>query len=667
MAAESELHQSTLPPPNPGPDIATARHRRSIAQSRTARNNITNLVDAIKVSKPPKPPSKLNTANATNATRRRALIPLAEGRTQLEARIRSLEDTVSARDEAVLRLKRQLGKTLFKRRSADKERDSLTLRVQQTASLARSHHSVALSTKTDLHNLIDSVTISVQAANELLSSIASSTSGVQNTDITNLQISLTEISDAIDTAKAKLSTYELPAIPSNVNDGHSTLCSSKKPPRPASIATQSDEDARSCASYASSILGDDREAQIETLIELVEILDVKLSTAPLNQTAIEIMNRAKDTISNEQSQNENAPLQPSQQNESDFSQKRELITNIVNEVVREYSNVANDHQDTSNVIDVAEVTRSVTARVELDEARQTADTLQKRVLSLERTAQRAVQLEELIDQNARLQRDLDNAKETITRLIRERGPTRRLSSGQPSPFQTPMSTPVQKPLRGEDNELSKRFEDEDDDRIKRVITWQQNHPVARPNAGNVTNLNGEEQKAENNEANHSKNSNTVEDGEESSEKSPMSNGWNPRLPDRDENSTMEGVLGTNTSTSNSTVPPPARRRRATSLLGVDETTRVCELPPLPNVSSGMVTHLADDGGSVPGDLDSVNGSINNNEDAASSQSLPIAGILRRHNSFIHSHGEGIHGIFNLRNIFRTSPSPIDGLRDLLQE
>lgn len=552
-----QLHPNGSTVARPTVDAATARIRRGLAVSRAARAGISNLVDAIKIAKPPRAPPK-TPGGIPTASRRHALIPLAEGRDQLEARIRTLEDGVATRDESLVQLKRQIGRGMMKRRHVERERDTAIAQLKSMACTARMQHEAAISARGDLQNLVDNMATLLTSAYEL------STNNVQMTMI------LDDMTASSDTAKAKLS-IDLPScptidevlpvsIPQN-HHPHSTYSHSTRP-RTTSSVVFSDDDARSCGSYASSALGDSREAQLDSLVELVEILDARLSTGPPHLAASNALQRARRTIANVQRDHDDpsAPAAPASlstrapalaslpsgaaSNSTSISarrppamrsnvadtrsdldcgdvERRQDIARIVDAIIKERlgnkGNKGSAHStklhrgsiNTNGVVDhedveedgedtIAELARTAVAHVELHEAREAAEALRKRVASLEKLAERAVRVDELTRQNADLNRSLETAKSTVRRLVREQGAAgvgRRLP-GVASAGVTPGSTP--RLPRALKTPIGVGAGDQDDV-LRRVLVWQQDASTASESTRGQTRNQPRDRKVKNNE------------------------------------------------------------------------------------------------------------------------------------------------------------------------
>lgn len=468
------------------PDATTARARRSLATSRAARSGINTMVESLRVSKPPRAPCKPTTQpSAATVARRHALIPMAEGRDKLEARIRSLEDSLAARDEASVRLKRQLGRALIKRRHLERERDSVISRLSTATTAAHSYHTLAVTTHNDFQALVNDIVTTIR------STIISNTDSITETNnvlqvaaeiLLELRASKEDsncclhlIIDFVKTAVDKLKTPLPPctvdvSIPSPVV---STLARS----RPSTAVAQctvstapSDDDAKSCGSFTSSALGDDRDAQLESLIELIDILDAKLSSGGAHTAASNALGRARRTVLHIRSK------QTLELREGDASgnsanshgradeqlangERRDAIVHVVDDILSGRSQPSAD--GASLTLNEA-LALAASTKVELEETRRELEDMQQRVFSLEKSAERGLRYDEAMEQNTMLQNQLATAKKTIARLIQDsRGP-RRFSYSTAGGPQSAGSTP----------EVARKAGG-DPDSVQRILKWRQ--------------------------------------------------------------------------------------------------------------------------------------------------------------------------------------------------
>lgn len=468
------------------PDATTARARRSLATSRAARSGINNMVESLRVSKPPRAPCKLTTQpSAATVARRHALIPMAEGRDKLEARIRSLEDSLAARDEASVRLKRQLGRALIKRRHLERERDSVILRLSTATTAAHSYHTLAVTTHNDFQALVNDIATTIR------STIISNTDSITETN--NILQAAAEIllelrapkEDSncclhliIESVKTAVDKLKTPLPPCTVDASiPSPVASTLARLRPSTVAAQctvstapSDDDAKSCGSFTSSALGDDRDAQLESLIELIDILDAKLSSGGAHTAASNALARARRTVSHIRSK------QTSELRESDASgnsanshdradeqlangERRDAIVHVVNDILSGRSQPSAD--GAALTLNEA-LALAASTKVELEEARQELDDMQQRVFSMEKSAERGLRYDEAMEQNTMLQSQLATAKKTITRMIQDaRGP-RRFSHSTTGGPQSAGSTP----------EVVRKA-DRDPESVQRILKWRQ--------------------------------------------------------------------------------------------------------------------------------------------------------------------------------------------------
>ena len=399
-------------------EASQARARRSLAAAAAARSGIATMVDALRVSKPPRAPQN---------PRRHALIPLAEGRDELEARIRALEDIVSTRDDEAHKLKRQLGRALVKRRYLERERENNNVSLTAATAAVKECYAGLVGARADLATLVDDVEASVSALRDV-------TEG-------STENAVEDIVSALDIARAKLAQPPtepvLDAMPA------ASIALGKVKPIKMGSTVGSDDDAKSCASYASSTaFGDDRETQVETLVELVEILDAKLSTG---HPAEAVLARAKRTLAKEKG------------DIAEVMEERDHLKDVLGAVA------ADDDIGAANMA-------RVKAEVELRATKKQMEEMKEKLAAVEKIAERAVKAEETMARNRALQAELLAAKKTVGRLAQERNSLRKTA--------TLTNTP---------NSTSSRARPRDAEAMKRILDWQrsassENHPppIAQP-------------------------------------------------------------------------------------------------------------------------------------------------------------------------------------------
>lgn len=473
--------------PRHTPDAAAARARRSLAVSRAARSGINTMVESLRVSKPPRAPCKPTIhPSAATVARRHALIPMAEGRDKLEARIRSLEDSVAARDEASVRLKRQLGRAIIKRRHLERERDSVVSRLSTATTAARSYHTLAVATRADFQALVDDVVAKIHStivSNKNSDTETNDTLQVATEFLSELRVStedssycLRSIVESVKTAVDKLQT----PLPSCTVDASipSPTVSALPRSRPSTAVAQcaastapSDDDTKSCGSFTSSALGEDRDAQLESLVELIDILDAKLSSGAAHTAASNALARARRTVSNIRSKQtlerreagtpgDTANSHGDPDDRLANGERRDAIVHVVDNILsgRSQPSAGGATLTLNDALALAASTK-----VELQEARRELEDTQQRIFSLEKSTERGFRYDEVVEQNAMLQSQLTTAKKTITRLIQDvRGP-RKLTYGANGGPQSAGSTPevVRKAGRG------------DPDAVQRILKWRQ--------------------------------------------------------------------------------------------------------------------------------------------------------------------------------------------------
>lgn len=361
------------------PEASAVRARRSLAAARAVRDDIANMVDSLKISKPPRAPPSLP------QSRRHSLIPHAEGRAQLEARIRTLEDMVSSRDTAQTKLKTQWGRALVKRRAAERERDTLRAALRATAALKRQFENFVQDIGVPLPGLRECVERAKVDAPALAEEVIAALDDVEET--------LSAAKDAL-------------AAPPHAGPGEESM---RRAGRVAVSTAGSDDDARSVASYASSTLGDDREAQLDALVELVEILEVRLAgkTHP-------VMTRAKKAIS--------AAKARTSPEVAELSQERDRLRKQLEAVMEDKESVGGED---------AALALAAKAEAELRDATKEISELKKRLVNADRIAEKATRQEELNERNTALENELRGAKKTIARLVQERSTLRKTKPSGP--------------------------------------------------------------------------------------------------------------------------------------------------------------------------------------------------------------------------------------------
>lgn len=389
------------------PEASAVRARRSLAAARAVRDDIANMVDSLKISKPPRAPPSLP------QYRRHALIPHAEGRAQLEARIRTLEDMVSSRDTAQTKLKAQWGRALVKRRAAERERDTLRAALRASAALKRQFESFVQDIGVPLPGLrecVERAKVDVPAlAEEVIAA-------------------LDDIEETLSAAKDALAAPP-PVVPREE--------SIRRVGRGTMSTAGSDDDVRSVASYASSALGDDREAQLDALVELVEILEVRLAgkTHP-------VMIRAKKAIAAAKARTSPEVVE--------ILEERDRLRKQLEAVMEEKESIGGED---------AALALAAKAEAELRDATKEILELKKRLANAERIAEKAMRQEELNERNAALENELRSAKKTITRLVQERGTLRK--------------TKPNGPLLSNESSASKTPGRTTSEAMRRVLDWRQ--------------------------------------------------------------------------------------------------------------------------------------------------------------------------------------------------
>eukprot|EP00177_Eucheuma_denticulatum_P007125 GFKZ01012955.1.p1 GENE.GFKZ01012955.1~~GFKZ01012955.1.p1 ORF type:complete len:551 (-),score=104.30 GFKZ01012955.1:152-1804(-) len=386
------------------PEVTAARARRSLAAARAARDGITTMVDSLKISKPPRAPPSVS------QSRRHALIPHAEGRAQLEARIRTLEDMISARDTAQTKLKAQWGRALVKRRAAERERDAMRVNIRASVVLRKQFERFIQDISVPLPDLRQCTEKAEKEAPALAEEVAAA---------------LDDIDETIATAKDAL------AAPSPVVPGEESL---KRIVRGVVSTGGSDDDARSVASFASSALGDDRETQLDALVELVEMLEVRLAgkTHPVVSRAKKTMAAARSKVSPEI---------------AELILERDRLKEQLQAVMEEKESVGGED---------AALALAARAEAELRDANKEIAELKERLVTAERLAGKVVRQEELLARNSALESELRSAKKTVGRLVQERNVLRKTA---PSAALVSNASSASRTPRGGNSEAMRRILD----------------------------------------------------------------------------------------------------------------------------------------------------------------------------------------------------------------
>ncbi len=202
------------------------------------------------------------------------------------------------------------------------------------------------------------------------------------------------------------------ALAAKENDGEPPSA----PPTPLKYRSD-DDDRRSTTSFASSALfGDDREAQLESLSDLVALLEAKVALGNTPTRTAELLSRAKNTL--------NANRSVSDEN-----------------IVAERDELRRKLDAVTAAKDSAPPTAAQYAalRVALDDARADATAWRSRAAALERLRNVSTA------PDPKLQAELADAKRTIGRLVSERSSLRRQSNVVPVLPKPPMRQPERDP------------------------------------------------------------------------------------------------------------------------------------------------------------------------------------------------------------------------------
>lgn len=482
------------------PDVTSARARRSIAASRAARNGISSMMEALRTSKPPRAPTKpYDQLSSSTVNRRHALIPLAEGREQLEARIRILEHSLVLRDEISVRLKRQLGRALVKRRHFERERETLLFRLSNAVTSARSYYTLAVSLNSDFRMIVDNLTASFRVAfnidNENDPNSESLFQTIKNrianaNVVENISDCVNTIACAVQTATQKINrpipawTIDSP-VPSLSTLPPTTAGSANiSVSRPASTAP-SDDDTKSCASFSSSAFGEDRDAQIESLVELIDILDAKLSSGVSHPAASNTVARARQNMLElcskagsdrpEGTENNFFSSQDNRDEPLTNDARRDLIVHAVKEILSEIPRSSGEGCTLSidEVLALTELTK-----LELENAQKEIKDLRKLISNLEKCAERGLRYDDAVERNVLLERELATAKKTIARMIQSTQTPRRPSHGV-CVGNAPQSA-------GSTSEVTCRGGHADPEAMKRILRWRQTASCEATDSNSIT-------------------------------------------------------------------------------------------------------------------------------------------------------------------------------------
>lgn len=153
-----------------------------------------------------------------------------------------------------------------------------------------------------------------------------------------------------------------------------------------------DDDTKSVASFASS-LGDDRDAHIDTLVELVQLLESRISTSVAPNVS-QLVLRAKRTIN--------------------YARDPEHSHSRLTTALSENGN-HKQHPDRMHSSSAPDSEQS-----RLDDANKQLHDMNARVSALQKLAERAVKSDEILAKNIQLEAQLGAAKKTIQRLLQKR-------------------------------------------------------------------------------------------------------------------------------------------------------------------------------------------------------------------------------------------------------
>lgn len=599
----------------------SARARRSLAAAAGARDGISAMVEALRVSKPPRAP------DGDVAARRYALIPLAEGRVELEARIRALEDVVAAKDAEVVRLKRAWGRALVRRKALEKEREGLKGVIAMWKERAVAGRAGVAAARRLLVGLVEDVVEPVGAVREALKR---ESDGLREAFVDDVEAALDDVEDALDAAGARAAEAAKAATDNarewDVPEGKASFgISPVKGPKRTGSYVGSDDD-RSCISFASStVFGDDREAQIDALVDLVDILEAKVASAPP-------VARPRVDAAILRAHRSTARARPNSRDVVAAVAQRDSLRAQLDAVMAEKETVGGED---------AALALAAKAQAELRETTAEMQVLRERLARVENIAARSARQGELGARNQALEEELRSAKKTVGRLVQERNTLRRTTGAVAR--KSLLGTPTA-PSRAASNS----------DAMRRVLDWRQR---ASSESGAVPAAIGT----------------TLPPTMPSTPTTGNAMGGAPASnPSAAANSTFElpSAIRPTDSRNDGDVPPLLSRDTQQDMLP-NRADRLGRSP-----SKKRRVEAGDTHGASGADVDNVAASASERSlelgDSVSVQSVPVMGFLRRHNSFTSAGGLSASEagdevtITAGRNIFTSSRTPrVDGLQGLL--
>lgn len=425
----------------------SARARRSLMAARVARDGISTMVDALRVSKPPRAPAKHSPSSVPPA-RKHALIPHAEGRAQLEARIHGLEDVVAAKDAELVALKRQWGRALVKRKHFEKDRDAAREQAHDAKERARATRAAAAAERKRMLRSLADVLVPLPALKEVAEKCRKGEGGLAD----EVLVAVGDISETVAETREHLEAHPLPEVATEVANGVGGVVSMRMRSYTGSITTD-EEDGKSVVSCASSTaFGDDRELQVAALAELVEILDAKLANGPPHLGAAATVLRARKTLKGSKA--------PTAEEMREIVAERDTLRKQLDAVMVEKESVGGED---------AALALAARAEADLRDAREELDAMRDRLKRLEKVAERGLKTEAVIERNATLEGELISAKKSVGRLVQERNSLRRTTTNS---------------LFSNASNASKTPRGANDEARKRILEWRQR--ASSRNLGNET-------------------------------------------------------------------------------------------------------------------------------------------------------------------------------------
>lgn len=479
------------------------RARRSLAAAHAARQELSSVVDTLRHGRPPRlPTGKHGTPRTLPA-------------------VTATKDPFTTSEDDIARLKRQWARSLVRRRALERERDALLAELHAT----REYATMADVARTDLAALTQDLRDIVHALRGVediadTKALADDLDDIAFTTETRVE-SLKRAEDTVLVAiaaaqnqmcyksKSDHDAYGLArksASESKSGINGYTVCRHGR-----SRSFSRDDDSRSCRSGTSSTLfGDDAEAAMQALADVVDILETRLATtasayasqtanvaklrSPARSRALRSLQRARRTLSAAAGVGSisggdamelhtrslppsprtevSIPALPSTPQEPSVDMKsadpsRALFRDDANNNSESSLNSSqNDRKNpfcddsTGNSLDAVDA--------DINSLRTENTELRKRVECLEQAAKGGSAHAETIKQNAEMQAQLLAAKKTIGRLVQDKA-LPRMSAGRPCSPAEYLSHPR---LGGDIRDVSAFQDGVHSEAIRRILDWR---------------------------------------------------------------------------------------------------------------------------------------------------------------------------------------------------